>query len=67
MINKVFTYSEELAKKSGSNSVVLKVLLLIVTNVILFFTFPIIGIILFVFTLLYNNAFLVSIKHLVLF
>lgn len=54
MINKVFTYSEELAKKSGSNSVVLKVLLLIVTNVILFFTFPIIGIILFVFTLIYS-------------
>ena len=54
MINKVFIYSDELAKKSGSNSVVLKVLLLIVTNVILFFIFPIIGGILFVFALIYT-------------
>lgn len=54
MINKVFTYSEELAQKSGSNSVILKVILLIVINVTLFYIFPIIGGILFGFTLIYS-------------
>lgn len=54
MINQVFSYSEELAKKSGSKSIVLKVLLLIVINVILYYILPIIGGILFVFTLIYS-------------
>ena len=54
MINKVFSYSDELAKKSGSKSVILKVLLLIVINVILYYILPIIGGILFVFTLIYT-------------
>lgn len=54
MINKVFSYSEELAKNSGSKSIVLKVLLLIVINVIIYYILPIIGGILFVFTLIYS-------------
>ena len=54
MINQVFSYSEELAKKSGSKSIILKVLLLIVINVIIYYILPIIGGILFVFTLIYS-------------
>lgn len=55
MINKVFTYSEELAKKSGATGEVLKFLLLLIISVTMLYIFRIIGIILVVFTVIYGT------------
>lgn len=53
MIKKLFTYSDEVAKKSGSNSVVLKVILLISLVITVYMIFPIIGVILGVVALIF--------------
>lgn len=53
MIKKLFTYSDEVAKKSGSNSVVLKVILLFSLVITVYMIFPIIGVILGVVTLIF--------------
>lgn len=53
MIKKLFTYSEEVEKKSGSNSVVLKIILLFSFVITIYMIFPIIGVILGIVTLIF--------------
>lgn len=50
---KLFTYSDEVAKKNFSNLTILKIIILIIISATIYMIFPIIGIILIVFSIIY--------------